>query len=60
MNAPRDPWIDFAEVFAEELAAPLTTEQMDAMADDYAREQMAGANSGTGSVDAAGTYAGHD
>ena len=33
MNAPRDPWPDFAAVFADELAAkPLTPEQMDAMA----------------------------
>lgn len=42
MNAPRDPWIDFNEVFAEELAAPL--KPMDE-AEAYAREQMASAQS---------------
>jgi hypothetical protein len=45
MSAPRDPWADFAAVFAEELA--MTTKTMDAMADNYQREQLASANSGT-------------
>lgn len=45
MNAP-DFWSDFSAVFADELAAkPLTPEQMDAMADEYQREQIATAQS---------------
>ena len=41
----RDAWDDFAEVFAEELAAPLTPAQMDAMADEYQRDAIASAQS---------------
>ena len=46
MSAVRDPWADFAAVFADELAAAAkwTPEQMDA-AEAYAREQMASAQS---------------
>ena len=46
MNA-RDPWADFAAVFAEELlaASVLTPKQMDAMAEEYAKEQIATAQS---------------
>lgn len=46
MNAP-DIWADFAQVFAAEIAADAawTPEQMDAMAEEYARAEMAGANS---------------
>ena len=38
----KDPLEAFAEVFADEIAAfnALTPEQIDAMAEDYAREQM--------------------
>jgi hypothetical protein len=47
MNAPRDPWEAFSAVFAEELsaAAKWTPEQMDAMADEYQREQIETARS---------------
>lgn len=43
----RDPWADFAEVFAPELAAAnsWTQKQMDAIADQYQREQIATAQS---------------
>ena len=46
MNAP-DIWADFAQVFAAEIAAQTqwTPEQMDAMAEEYAREQMTTAQS---------------
>ncbi len=41
-----DPWAAFAEVFSEELAASsLTVEQMDEIADEYQREQIASAQS---------------
>lgn len=42
-----DPWADFCEVFAPELRAAntWTPEQMDAMADEYQRDQIASANS---------------
>ena len=47
MNAPRDPWADFAEVFAEELKAGAnwTPQMMDAYREEYEREQIAAANS---------------
>jgi hypothetical protein len=45
MNAPRDQWADFCEVFGDVLA--LTTEQMDALADEYQRQQLASVNSGS-------------
>ena len=43
----RDPWEDFAAVFAEEIAAQAkwTPEQMDAIADEYQREQIETARS---------------
>lgn len=49
MNAPRDPWADFAAEFAEELKAAMTLNaaDLDRLAEQYAREQMASANSGT-------------
>ena len=42
-----DPWADFCAEFAPELYAPppLTQEQMDAMADEYQRDQIASAQS---------------
>mgnify|MGYP003481281887 CR=1 FL=1 len=40
-----DIWGDFAEVFADVLQMPLTPEQMDALADEYQREQIATAQS---------------
>jgi hypothetical protein len=39
---------------------PLTAEQLDAMAEEYAREQREGASADTGPVDAAGTYTGNN
>lgn len=45
MNIPRDPWEDFAEAFADLLNQPITAEQMDEMADDYQRQQIATAQS---------------
>lgn len=47
MNAPRDPWADFAAVFSEELAdaAKWTPEQMQAAADEYQRAEIASAQS---------------
>ena len=46
MNA-RDPWADFCEVFAPELAAAAkwTPEQMQAAADEYQRAEIATAQS---------------
>lgn len=43
----RDPWEDFAAVFAEEIAAAVqwTPEAMEAAAAEYQREQIAGAQS---------------
>jgi hypothetical protein len=40
-----DIWGDFAEVFADVPQMPLTPEQMDALADEYQREQIATAQS---------------
>ena len=45
MNAPRDPWTDFAEVFAEELAAPMNADALEAMREQYEREQIETARS---------------
>ena len=42
MNAPRDPWLAFAEVFG---TTPLTDEQLQQCADDYQREQIETARS---------------
>jgi hypothetical protein len=43
----RDPWEDFAQVFADiiDAQARWTPEQMDAYADEYQREQIASAQS---------------
>ena len=44
MNAPRDPWADFEEVFADVLALPEpSADEMQAMADEYQRAAIAGA-----------------
>ena len=61
MSAPRDPWADFVQAIAEFIPAhtPITDDELDAMADQYQRQQIAGASSDTGPVDAAGTWLGH-
>lgn len=47
MNAPRDPWADFAEAFSDYLAdaEQWTPEQMQAAADEYQRDAIATAQS---------------
>ena len=61
MNATRDPWAEFADVFAEELAASnkwppdlinamadavaLNRADLDALSDEYQREQIESAQS---------------
>ena len=47
MNAPRDAWDDFAEVFAAELATRgcWTPEAMEAAREQYERAQIASAQS---------------
>ena len=58
MNAPRDPWADFAEVFAEELKAGAnwTPQMMDAYREEYEREQIAAANSEQAQADNVRAY----
>ncbi len=55
---PRDPWPLPAEVPAWWADRPLTPEQLEAMREEYEREQIDGATDDTGPVDAAGTYTG--
>lgn len=57
MNA-REEWPAPQETPSWWLDRPLTPEQMDAMAAEYQAEQIASAQSDTGTVDAAGTYIG--
>lgn len=47
MNAPRDPWADFAAEFAEELKAAMTLNaaDLDRLAEEYQREAIATAQS---------------
>jgi len=44
MNAP-DLWADFAEVFADVLPTAWTEAEMNRLADEYQREQIANAQS---------------
>jgi hypothetical protein len=46
MNSPRDPWADFAEVFADEMKVqPLTDAQLEALREEYERAQIDSAQS---------------
>ncbi len=55
MNAP-DPWPLAHEVPAWWADRPLTAEQLEAMREEYEREQRESNSTDTGPVDAAGTY----